>query len=493
MEEVIVRKIELMSKQLVSTVANYPSKRDLFYKILKVDPEFFVGIKGLRGVGKTTLMLQLAPHLRNSVYFSADHYILSSFDLYETINTLSKRGYTNILIDEIHTRPDWQKILKSVYDERKVRVFFSGSSYMMLDDMSSDLSRRVVLYDLPPLSFREFLGFFSKRKYLQKVDLATGEIGVGSCLTIGNYNVCLDNITTQNNDAVISILDSNKNNITRITIPKNSSRSYILDHMLLNIIVHDVAPGYGLIPKYAKVEIELYELGVKQKLTIEEIIEKKRDYTLAYLEAYDFFADYLKYGGVLYPLEEEYYGAVVTSIEKTIKSDISLRYSFSTNEVNTAMKMMYFFASSKAGELSVNNLADVFAVSRRQIENTITALETASLIKRVEACGAEQSVRKERKLYLPFLYRYALSQVRGEIPDIGVLREEFFVNHIGNYDLCYPKGEKRKPDFMHKKLKRIFEVGGESKKSGQGADYLVVDSTSFENNKIPLFLFGFLY
>jgi hypothetical protein len=57
---------------------------------------------------------------------------------------------------------------------------------------------------------------------------------------------------------------------------------------------------------------------------------------------------------------------------------------------------------------------------------------------------------------------------------------------------CYIKtGKIKSADFMINN--KIFEVGGENKKNNQKADYLVVDSLICENNKIPLFLFGFLY
>jgi uncharacterized protein len=69
------------------------------------------------------------------------------------------------------------------------------------------------------------------------------------------------------------------------------------------------------------------------------------------------------------------------------------------------------------------------------------------------------------------------------------LREDFFV-FSANPD-CYIKtGKLKTADFMINK--KIYEIGGQSKKHNQNADYVVVDHISSEKNKIPLFLFGFL-
>ncbi|AFL96195.1 hypothetical protein CL1_2001 [Thermococcus cleftensis] len=66
-------------------------------------------------------------------------------------------GYRNIFIDEIHRKAGWAEDLKTLYDEHEVRVFFSGSSAIDLVHSGADLSRRVVLKELPPASFREWL------------------------------------------------------------------------------------------------------------------------------------------------------------------------------------------------------------------------------------------------------------------------------------------------------------------------------------------------
>ena len=107
-----------------------------------------VGIRGPRGVGKTTLMLQ---HIKNDLNIN---------DLAER---LVQRGIQYLFIDEIHKYKDWSKELKLIYDYySELKIVFSGSSILDINKGISDLSRRVVLYDLYGLSFREYLALFNQ-------------------------------------------------------------------------------------------------------------------------------------------------------------------------------------------------------------------------------------------------------------------------------------------------------------------------------------------
>lgn len=123
------------------------------------------GIIGPRGVGKTTLMLQLIkqhyPDLKNVFYFSADHIYLKQTKIYNLVEDLYlKQSITSFFIDEIHKYENWNQELKNIYDGfPDIKIFFSGSSSLDLVKGSYDLSRRVNMYHLPGLSFREYLNF----------------------------------------------------------------------------------------------------------------------------------------------------------------------------------------------------------------------------------------------------------------------------------------------------------------------------------------------
>ena len=64
------------------------------------------------------------------------------------------------MLDEAHRYPDWSVELKSIYDDfPDLKVIFTGSSLLKISKGKSDLSRRAVMYEMPGLSFREFLQF----------------------------------------------------------------------------------------------------------------------------------------------------------------------------------------------------------------------------------------------------------------------------------------------------------------------------------------------
>ena len=123
-----------------------------------------IGIKGSRGVGKTTLLLQYIK--RNFkpdatvLYISLDHFYFLENRLYDLVDEFYKKGGVFIAIDEVHKYPNWAIELKNIYDNMPdLRIVFTGSSLLHLNQSKADLSRRAVMYTMPGLSFREFLEF----------------------------------------------------------------------------------------------------------------------------------------------------------------------------------------------------------------------------------------------------------------------------------------------------------------------------------------------
>ncbi len=126
-----------------------------------------IGITGGRGVGKTTMILQHMvskfPKGKPALYISLDEYLFEEIRLVDLVETLFVNGYTNFYLDEVHKYRRWSKDLKLIYDSNPdVSVVFSGSSILDIYKGESDLSRRAVLYNLPELSFREYLTFEHK-------------------------------------------------------------------------------------------------------------------------------------------------------------------------------------------------------------------------------------------------------------------------------------------------------------------------------------------
>lgn len=123
-----------------------------------------IAIKGPRGAGKTTLMLQYLKYdlgvPETALYVTADHTWFYSHTLLETANDWYKQGGKILIIDEVHKYKNWSVELKNIYDGLPdLKIIFSASSALDIYRGEADLSRRVVSYMLAGLSFREYLQF----------------------------------------------------------------------------------------------------------------------------------------------------------------------------------------------------------------------------------------------------------------------------------------------------------------------------------------------
>ena len=130
-------------------------------------------VKGPKGVGKSTLLLQyikqnFEPDDRHVLYCSADTSYFATHTIVDLADTFVKRGGQWLFIDEVHKyeRPrvgatagmGWSREIKEIYDlYPKLHVVLSGSSLIQINDGQADLSRRMLHYEMPGLSFREFL------------------------------------------------------------------------------------------------------------------------------------------------------------------------------------------------------------------------------------------------------------------------------------------------------------------------------------------------
>jgi len=140
-----------------------------------------IEIKGARGVGKTTLMLQKANELQlngeNVLYVSLDHSYFFKNELLQLADKFYKYGGKYLFIDEVHKYPkkekrlDWSLEIKNIYDSYpELQLIYSSSSILQLYKGIGDLSRRKAIYHLKGLSFREYL-FFEKSIKLETITL----------------------------------------------------------------------------------------------------------------------------------------------------------------------------------------------------------------------------------------------------------------------------------------------------------------------------------
>ena len=143
-------------------------KRFIYEKLKKLTNSKGRGaflISGLRGIGKTTVMLQIFDELKNAFYFSADSSLIRTESIYTTTEQAYRNGYKFIFIDEIHKYPKWVSELKNIYDDFNVKVIASGSSTAAIRKGSIELGRRAMDIEMSPLTFKEFFYLNEGEKY----------------------------------------------------------------------------------------------------------------------------------------------------------------------------------------------------------------------------------------------------------------------------------------------------------------------------------------
>ena len=120
-------------------------------------------IRGPKGVGKSTLIQQyvkknFAAGDRHVLYCSADTNYFAAHSLLDLAESFVKIGGKWLFIDEVHKYPGWSREIKEIYDlYSELHIVLSGSSLIQINDGQADLSRRIMPYDMPGLSLREFL------------------------------------------------------------------------------------------------------------------------------------------------------------------------------------------------------------------------------------------------------------------------------------------------------------------------------------------------
>ena len=389
-EKIVTRVLEA-NLEALKKLRGIEKKRAVYENLLKVTKEkkYFLGITGLRGVGKTILLLQLS-QANNGIYFSADDRELRGTDLYDILRAVSEAGHKQIFIDEIHAKSGWDSDLKTIFDENAASITFTGSSAIQLKNLKADLSRRVVLEHIKPAGFREWL-----------------------------------------------------------SIKKN---------------------------------INMPKITMKELLKNKAQVSKKYSYASKYLE------EYYANGGVLYDAKTFFYKTIISTIETIAAKDLPSVKEIGQDTEENFFKLLQIISTSKPLELSYSKIGETMGKNKVWVMRFLYNIQKTEAIKKIYSCGsAVGSTRKEAKYYLPFPYRHALCTSLGKTPDIGALREEFFVNHI---DCCYIKtsGEPT-PDFKFEGM--TFEIGGKSKRKKE-ADIIVIDSLDTSENKIPLFTVGLL-
>lgn len=140
---------------------NAPVRRQLMDEIDWSDR--LIGIKGTRGVGKTTFFLQYAkehfsPTDRRCLYVNMNNFYFQGRGIADFANEFCKTGGRVLLIDQVFKEPNWSHELRLCHDQNpELKIVFTGSSVMRLKEENPELSGIVKSYNLRGFSFREFL------------------------------------------------------------------------------------------------------------------------------------------------------------------------------------------------------------------------------------------------------------------------------------------------------------------------------------------------
>jgi len=373
-----------------------------FHKTINLNQKL-IGIVGARGVGKTTFLIQYLKKLdipfSKKLYISADTINIPS--LFSVAEAFSKEEGEVLVIDEIHKYHGFEKELKMIYDILDLKVIFSGSSALKINNAKADLSRRALLYHVYGLSFREF------------IELKKG----------------------------ISL------------------ESFGLDEILKGHI--DIA----------------YDLLEKFNLTL-------------------LFREYLKSG--YYPFyfedQENYLVRLNETVNTVIEVDIPSVFPIEYDSISNIKKLVRLICSSQPYTPNMNELLQRMGMgdNYKGLYRFLDYLHKAKILNVMRAKTKGDNIfTKPEKIYLNNTNLHAAYCDKSQK---GTIREVFFASMMmDRYDLSIPT----KGDFLVND-RYIFEVGGSSKGFKQIKDlpdsFVVADDIEIgSGNKIPLWLFGFLY
>lgn len=122
-----------------------------------------IGIKGSRGIGKTTFLLQYAkenfgPRDRRCLYVNMNNFYFQGRGIADFASDFAAQGGKVLLIDQIFKKPDWSNELRTCYNQcPNLKIVFTGSSVMRLKEENPELKDIVKSYNLRGFSFREYV------------------------------------------------------------------------------------------------------------------------------------------------------------------------------------------------------------------------------------------------------------------------------------------------------------------------------------------------
>jgi len=401
----LLKRVAIMEKLLVKSRKKIQAVSDEFHRYLfkQLDTNNqLISVLGARGVGKTTILLQLAKHSDKEVlYVALDDLFFTENSLYTLAENFFQTGGELLLLDEVHKYPNWSRELKLIYDDfPDLKVIFTSSSVLDIYKGESDLSRRALNYHLKELSFREYLELYHQIK-LPLISL----------------------------DDIIN---------SHISLSDNLSKQF----------------------KPLKYLNAYYESG-----------------------AYPYFKDD-KY---------EYYQQLNNIINLILDIDLQSIENIEYSNIAKFKRLLYVLATNVPYTPNISKLADKISINRNALVQALHLLHKAELLHIIYKQNKSIStLTKPDKIWLHNTnLAYAISD---DSPDIGNLRETFFIQHIsvGHKVSLPPRGD------FYVNNKYTFEIGGKNKTQHQikNLDHAFIVKDNIESgtlSTIPLWLFGLLY
>ena len=387
----------------------------------------------------------------------------------ETLNSLKptfRRGF----MDEI----DWNEPLLFIIGSRGV-----GKTTLILQHIKETFgkSTKALYASMDDLSLSNFSLIDLAKNHVQ---LGGTHLFIDEIHKYENWSQELKNIRDKIRDLKVvvsgsSILDINKGNadLSRRSVVYNlqglSYREY------LNIQNKENLPIYSLEEILKNHEEIALEIGKK-------------------IKPLEHFSAYLKYGYFPFYLEgtKNYHHKLMNVLNVILEQDMALMEAIDLTKIPKIRKLIYLLSVQTPYQPNITKLAEAIEIDRITLLNYLNSLQKAAVLFLARMNGKFYSqLTKPDKIYLQNTNLLYLSQTN---VNIGTLRETFFVNQLASKHVVKlaTKGDFIIDDNF------VFEVGGASKNfkqiSGIENSFLALDEMPIGiNNKIPLWLFGFLY
>lgn len=133
--------------------------------------ERLIGIKGSRGIGKTTFLLSYAKEFygidnRECLYINLNHFFFTERSIVDFAGEFRAQGGKTLLLDQVFKYPEWSKELRICYDRYPdLKIVVSGPAVMRLKEENPDLAGKVAVYQLRGFSFREYLNLTVRKQF----------------------------------------------------------------------------------------------------------------------------------------------------------------------------------------------------------------------------------------------------------------------------------------------------------------------------------------